>query len=77
MNEEKLGYRWYIRIPAYGEYEPNEMTFDIYEEALADGIECGYSLDEIGIDYCKEVRGFVTILEKVKNPKILEKPLDN
>ncbi len=62
------GYRWYIRLGAWGLYEPHEKTFRTIREAIIDAIKNKYTWKEIGISYCEDDDGFIQVIEEIKEP---------
>lgn len=61
----ELGYRWHVNG-----YEPNETQFATLEEVRQDIIYHDYDPNSphIGIDWCENDDGFITVLEKIVIP---------
>lgn len=58
-----IKYRWYIYTGMYI-YEPHAVDFDTEEEAIADGLANGYTLEEIGTGWHKEEDPYVNTMKK-------------
>ena len=62
------GYRWYIRLGAWGLCEPHEKTFPTIAQAIIDAIKNKYTWEEIGLSYCEDDDGFIQVIKEIKEP---------
>lgn len=66
----KRGFRYYVKLGAWGLDEPHEKTFEHLEDCEKDAKEQGYTRDMIGIDYCEEDDdGCVKVILNIIEPK--------
>lgn len=56
-----IKYRWYIYTGPYI-HEPHAVDFKTEEEAIADGLAHGYTIEQIGTGWCEENDGYVTTI---------------
>ena len=64
--KKKRGYRAFAYFP-YGVDEINGITYKTYDECLNYCLR-NYKYEEIGIDYCEDRAGCISVLERIKTP---------